>query len=230
MIPLHSWNVAPGEARLLQEGLATQVDTTFDPITPRTIGAVDVSSEWHGSDLTAGVVVCDAKTLAPIDQASFHGRASFPYVPGLLSFRELPHVLQAYERLTIKPDLVLCDGQGIAHPRRLGIASHLGLWLDTPTIGCAKSRLIGVYQEPGPNRGDWTPLVDRGATIGAVLRTRPKCKPVYVSIGHQMDLRTAIEFVLICTEKYRLPTPARSVHEYVNRVRRRHQETGVTES
>lgn len=220
MTPLHDWNLAPKEARILQQTLAARVDTSFQPIAPRTIGAIDVSSEWHGSELTAGVVVCDAKTLAPIDRAWAYGRVSFPYVPGLLSFRELPLVLEAYERLTIKPDLVLCDGQGIAHPRRLGIASHLGLWLDAPTIGCAKTRLIGEYSEPGPNRGDWTPLVDHGETIGAAVRTRSKCKPVYVSIGHKINLQSSIDITMACTARYRLPIPARSVHEYVNRVRR----------
>ena len=147
---------------------------------------------------------------------------TFPYVPGLLSFREAPALLDVFAAIRTKFDVVLCDGQGIAHPRRLGIAAHLGLWLDRPTIGCAKSRLFGDYDEPGPNRGDWSPLLDRGETIGAVVRTRARVKPLFVSPGHQCDLASSMRVVLATSPRLRLPVPARLVHLEVNDVRRRH--------
>jgi deoxyribonuclease V len=134
---------------------------------------------------------------------------SFPYVPGLLTFREAPGAIAAIEALRIRPDLLLCDGQGLAHPRRCGFASHLGLALDLPSIGAAKSRLTGSHEEPGGERGDWTPLVDDGEVIGACVRTRPGARPIYVSIGHRVTLETAIRLVLRCTTRYRLPEPTR---------------------
>jgi deoxyribonuclease V len=141
------------------------------------------------------------------------GRLDFPYIPGLLSFRELPLTLAAYESLSITPDLVLVDGQGVAHPRRFGLASHLGLVLDTPTIGCAKSRLCGRHEEPGIEAGSYAEVVDKGETIGVALRTRPKVKPVYVSTGHKVDLEDAIHWVLECCRGYRLPEPLRLAHQ-----------------
>src|SRR5262249_2430384 len=155
--------------------------------------------------LHAAVVVLRADTLEEIERAGVVAEAGFPYVPGLLSFREAPAVIAAYQKLTRRPDVLICDGQGIAHPRRLGPASPLGLWLGIPTIGCAKSWLFGQYKEPGPNRGDWTPLTDGEATIGAVLRTRSRVKPLFVSPGHLCDLEGAIAVVLASTSKYRLP-------------------------
>jgi deoxyribonuclease V len=148
------------------------------------------------------------------------GEARFPYVPGLLSFREAPAVLDAFRRLQTRPDVVLCDGQGTAHPRRMGLACHLGLWLNVPTIGCAKSRLCGTYDEPGPARGDRSPLVDRCEVVGAVVRTRARVNPVYVSPGHLCDLESAVEIVLASTPKYRLPLASRLAHDRVNELRR----------
>ncbi len=136
--------------------------------------------------------------------------ARFPYVPGYLSFREIPAVLAVLERLTVRPDVILCDGQGIAHPRRCGLASHLGVVSGLPTIGVAKSRLVGDHDEPGLNRGDWVPLMDKGEIIGAVLRTRTGVKPIYVSIGHRVGLETAIRLVLACTPRFRLPETTRA--------------------
>ena len=141
------------------------------------------------------------------------GTVEFPYVPGLLSFRELPLVLRAFEEMASAPDLVFVDGQGIAHPRRFGIAAHLGLLLDVPTIGCAKSWLIGDHEEPGMEAGSYTPLVDGGETIGAVVRTRSGVKPVYVSIGHKVSLEQAVQWVLACCRGYRLPEPTRMAHQ-----------------
>jgi deoxyribonuclease V len=161
-----------------------------------------------------------AESFEVIERAGLEAPARFPYVPGLLSFREAPALLEAFDRLRARPDVVLCDGQGIAHPRRLGIASHLGLCLDLPTVGCAKSLLCGKYEEPGLNRGDRSPLVDRGEVIGAVLRTRARVAPLFVSPGHRCDLESAVGLVLATTGKLRLPIPTRMAHEYVNEVRR----------
>ena len=160
------------------------------------------------------------ETLEVVERVGVVERVTFPYVPGLLSFRECPPVLAAFEKLKTVPDVVMCDGQGIAHPRRIGIASHLGLWLALPTIGCAKSLLCGTYEEPGPERGARSPLIDKGEVIGAVVRSRARVKPLYVSPGHLCDLESAVNVVLACSVKYRLPVPARLAHETVNDLRR----------
>ena len=165
-------------------------------------------------------MVVRAGTFELVERVGLTAEAKFPYVPGLLSFREAPALLEAFGRLKARPDVVLCDGQGLAHPRRLGIACHLGLWLDLPTVGCAKSRLCGTFDEPGPVRGDRSPLVDRGETIGAVLRTRDRVAPLFVSPGHRCDLESAVGLVLATTRKLRLPIPSRMVHDFVNEVRR----------
>jgi deoxyribonuclease V len=218
--PQHAWDLDPAEARALQNELARRVDTGT-PLGPwRTVAATDVSFDRGGEELYAAVVVVRAGTFELVERVGVAGPAAFPYVPGLLSFREAPALIRAFEKLQARPDVVLCDGQGIAHPRRLGIASHLGLWLDLPTVGCAKSRLCGRFDEPGPNRGDRSPLVDRGEVVGAVVRTRPRVKPLFVSPGHLCDLEGAVELVLATLDKVRLPAPSRLAHAYVNEVRR----------
>src|SRR4051794_38054942 len=167
---LHSWDLDTAQARELQRALAARVDPSR-PLAPfQTVAGADVSYNKWSPTLYAAVVVLRADTLEEIDRAGVVAEATFPYVPGLLSFREAPPVIAAFRKLTVRPDVLICDGQGTAHPRRLGLASHLGLWLGIPTIGCAKSRLCGDYEEPGPARGDWTPLTDGDETIGAVLR------------------------------------------------------------
>ncbi len=158
------------------------------------------------------VSVLDADTLEIVEEATAVGPARFPYVPGLLSFREIPLVLDALEGLAARPDLILCDGQGYAHPRRFGLACHLGVLLDLPTIGVAKSRFIGTHEEPGIERGEWTPLLDGAERIGAVLRTRRAVSPLYISCGHRVSLERAIELVLACTTRYRLPETTRAAH------------------
>ncbi len=219
--PRHRWDLSAPEARALQEELTGQVNTSVPLGAWNTLAAADVSFDRGSPTLYAAVVVVERGTWAVKARVGVAAPASFPYVPGLLSFRELPAVLDAFGRLDEPPDIVLCDGQGIAHPRRLGIASHLGLWLDRPTIGCAKSLLCGSYDEPGPDRGDRSPLVDRGEVIGSVLRTRSKVKPLFVSPGHLCDLPSAIEVVMeTTTGRLRLPTPARLAHAYVNEIRR----------
>jgi deoxyribonuclease V len=217
---LHSWDLSTAEARDLQVKLAGLVDKArvLPPI--ETVAGADVSYEIGGKWLYAAVVVLRVGTWEVIDRSGIVAPAKFPYVPSLLSFREAPPVIEAYERLTVRPDVLICDGQGIAHPRRLGMASHIGLWLGLPTIGCAKSRLCGEYQEPGPERGERSPLTDDGETIGAVVRTRTRVKSLYVSTGHLCDLESAIATVLATATKYRQPFTTRLAHQYVNKLRR----------
>jgi deoxyribonuclease V len=216
---LHSWELTTTEARDLQQRLASRVDVTR-PLPPWTlVAAADVSYSKFEPWLCAAVVVMRADTLELVERVGLIGAATFPYVPGLLSFREAPTVLEAFERLESRPDVVLCDGQGYAHPRRVGLACHLGLWLDLPTIGCAKSWFCGEYAEPGPERGDRSPLTDKGEVVGAVVRTRRRVKPLFVSPGHRCDLEGAVSVVLATTPKYRLPLPARAAHNYVNEIR-----------
>jgi deoxyribonuclease V len=218
--PLHSWDMTPAEARELQKALAARVDAST-PLGPwETVAAADVSYNKYSEWLYAAVVVVRAGTFELVERVGVVGKATFPYVPGLLSFREAPVVLEAFRKLKARPDVVLCDGHGIAHPRRLGLACHLGLWLELPTIGCAKSRLCGTYDEPGPERGDRSPLVDRGEVVGAVVRSRSRVSPLFVSPGHRCDLESAVAVTLATSVKYRLPVPARLAHEYVNDIRR----------
>lgn len=217
---LHDWSVTYTEAVALQRQLATQVRLE-DGVTPslRWVAGVDVSYEKHGDLFFAAVVVLSYPDLQVVEEASAVDRVSFPYIPGLLSFRELPVLLQAFEGLQTRPDVVLVDGQGVAHPRRLGLASHLGLWLKLPTIGCAKSRLCGEYEEPGPQKGEGAALVLNGAPVGVVLRTRERVRPLYVSPGHLCTVARAAQVTLACTTRYRLPEPTRQAHLFTNRLR-----------
>jgi deoxyribonuclease V len=217
----HPWDLTPAEARKLQAELAAKVDTSTPLAKWGVIAAADVSMARYDKDLAAAVVVVRADTFEVIEKAGVVRPITFPYVPGLLSFREAPALIEVFEtRIKTPFDVILCDGQGIAHPRRLGIASHVGLWLDRPTVGCAKSRLFGDFDEPGPRRGDRSPLVDRGERIGEVVRTRDRIKPLFVSPGHRCDIDSAVGLVLAMSGKYRLPAPARLAHEFVNEVRR----------
>ena len=209
---LHSWQVNTTEALNIQWRLARQVSRSNQVTTPRFIAGVDISAGNAQGVATGAVVVLEYPELRLVETQVAQGRPSFPYVPGLLSFRESPLTLAACEKLTVIPDLILVDGQGIAHPRRLGLASHLGLFLNTPTIGCAKSLLCGQHEEPGIDAGSYAEVVDRGETIGAALRTRPGVRPVYVSIGHKVDLQTAVHWVMNCCRGYRLPEPTRLAH------------------
>jgi deoxyribonuclease V len=216
----HSWNLNLREAEQLQESLAGELNTTVSLGQCEIVAAADCSYNKFDPRMFAAVVVLNAVTFEVIETVGVQTEATFPYVPGLLSFRELPAVLEVFRSLKTRPDVVLCDGQGIAHPRRMGIASHLGLWLQIPTVGCAKSRLCGRYEEPGPNRGDRSPLTDHGETIGTVLRSRSRVKPLYVSPGHLCDMESAVRVVLEDLTKYRLPVGPRLAHEEVNRLRR----------
>ncbi len=223
---LHSWNLSPQDARQLQERLARKVslkNKRSHP--PRIIAGCDISCHPFSKTGYAGIVLLDAKTLNTTEEFSLQGELTFPYVPGLLSFREGPLLLDLFERMKTVPDLIFFDGQGLAHPRRLGLACHLGLFLDTPTIGLAKTPLIGNFEEPGMERGAHSPLLDdEGTPLGTALRTRTGCKPVFVSPGHHIDIPTALDWALKVTGKYRIPEPTRLAHNLVNRVRK--AETG----
>jgi deoxyribonuclease V len=210
---LHDWPSTVAEARALQERLRGRVIARDRLGTIRHVAGVDVGFEDDGAVTRAAVVVLGFPALEPVDEAVAREPTRFPYVPGYLSFREIPAVLTALARLRVAPDLILCDGQGFAHPRRFGLACHLGVLLDIPTIGVAKSRLIGEPQARlAAKKGSWVALKDGGETIGAVLRTRSGVKPVYVSVGHRVSLDTVIEYVLACCTKYRLPETTRAAH------------------
>lgn len=208
----HAWDLAPKEAMALQSRLSAEIVCRDDFGTIDRIAGVDVGFEDNGRTTRAAVAVLAFPSLQLETSAIARTPTRFPYVPGLLSFREAPAVLAAMEQFDVPPDLLLCDGQGIAHPRRLGIASHLGLLLDIPAIGVAKTRLIGKHGEVPDERGAWVPLRDGGETIGAVLRTRRGVKPLYVSPGHRIGLESAIAWVMACLTRYRLPETTRWAH------------------
>ncbi|MEJ2631741.1 MAG: deoxyribonuclease V [Acidihalobacter sp.] len=205
----HGWDVSPAEARQIQERLRGRVETQdrLDP--PEYVAGVDVGFEDDGNLTRAAVVTLSLPGLEVVERVLARRPTSFPYVPGLLSFREIPAVLDAMERLHRRPDVLLCDGQGIAHPRRLGVAAHLGVLLDMPSIGVAKSRLIGTHGHVPNHRGAWVQMHDGEECVGAVLRTRVDVKPVYVSVGHRVSLHTAIDVVMRAVTRYRLPETTR---------------------
>jgi len=196
----------------MQRRLAAQVSRSGEVTAPQFIAGVDIAVGRAQGMATGAVVVLKYPELRLVETRVVNGKLDFPYIPGLLSFRESPLTLAACERLAITPDLILVDGQGIAHPRRMGLASHLGLFLDTPTVGCAKSLLCGRHEVPGDKPGSYAEVVDEGEIIGVALRTKLGAKPVYVSIGHKVDLETAIYWVLECCRGYRIPEPSRLAH------------------
>jgi deoxyribonuclease V len=207
-----TWPTRVAEARAIQESLRDKVVARDRLGKISAVAGIDVGFEKHGTVTRAAVVVLDFPGLTPREQAIARLPTRFPYVPGYLSFREAPAVLAAMKKLNARPDLILCDGQGLAHPRRFGLACHLGLLLDIPSIGVAKSRLIGTHGEVPEEKGCWAVLEDDGEVIGAVLRTRAGVNPVYVSVGHRISLATAIDYVLRCTTRYRLPETTRHAH------------------
>lgn len=215
MRTLHAWTLDPDEAVKVQAELRSRLVLAWDGRAVNTVGGVDVSlQEDHAR---AAIVVLRYPSLTPVEGVTADVPLVFPYIPGLLSFREGPAVLAAWEKLQHKPDLLMFDGQGIAHPRGIGIASQMGLWLERPSIGVAKSRLYGRHVEPGPQRGDRVDLLDRydpTRVIGAVLRTRERTNPLYISPGHLIDLEHAVEFVLKSCTGYRLPEPTRWAHKF----------------
>ncbi|HUD70367.1 MAG TPA: deoxyribonuclease V [Dongiaceae bacterium] len=214
----HPWPRDPAAARALQAALAERVSLRGAPRRVTRVAGADVAFMPGGTHLVAAVVVLDFPRLLPVESAVVRRRVRFPYVPGLLSFREAPAILAAFERLRSRPDLLLCDGQGIAHPRRLGLASHLGLLLGIPTVGCAKSRLVGAHAEPGLRRGHRAPLLFGGRQVGWVLRTCDRVRPLYVSPGHRMSLAAAAAWTLACGAGFRLPEPTRLADRLVGRL------------
>ncbi len=215
IVDLHRWDLTYADARQLQEQLAGQVRLCPIHGAVRTAAGLDCAFDKTRGKVLAAAVVLSFPDLEPIETALAEADLTFPYIPGLLSFREAPACLAAAGKLQTTPDVFLIDGQGIAHPRRLGLAAHLGLFLNRPTIGCAKSRLIGTYDQPAPQKGSHTPLVDAGQTVGAVVRTRTGVKPLFVSPGHLCTLDSAVQWTLRLTGRYRLPEPARLAHHQV---------------
>jgi len=210
---LHNWDITPKEAIALQQKLSNNVlQCKFDKKI-HTAAGLDCAFTKDKKNVIACIVVQSAADFEIIESAYSIIPAKFPYIPGLLSFREAPACLAAAEKLKTTPDIIIVDGQGIAHPRRFGIACHIGLFLDIPAIGCAKSRLIGEFDAPAGEKGASSPLTDKGEIIGSVLRTKNNVKPVYVSVGHKCRLEDAVRIVLECCGKYRIPEPSRIAHQ-----------------
>src|SRR5919112_6746219 len=217
---LHEWDVTPREAVELQKRLRERVRITPLKKKVETVAGADISFNKFDPIVYAGIVVLRLPTLEVVEEAGVVSETKFPYVPGLLSFRETPSVLEAWAKLKTEPDAVMFDGQGLAHPRRVGIASHVGLIINRPTLGCAKSVLVGKYEEPDVERGNWTELIDKGEVVGAALRTKTKVQPIFVSPGHLIDLEGAIRLTLECDGGYRQPEPTSRAHHLVNALRR----------
>jgi len=213
----HQWSTSTQSATAIQQQLVPEVITTDQLESVQYVAGVDVGFVDDGATSRAAVAVLSFPSLELSEQAIAQRPTQFPYVPGFLSFREIPPVLEDLEKLNTTPDLILCDGQGLAHPRRFGLACHLGVLTDIPTIGVAKSRLIGTHAELPVEKGSWQPLIHEQEIIGAVLRTRSTVKPLYVSIGHRVSLPTAIDYVLRCTRSYRLPETTRIADRLASR-------------
>jgi deoxyribonuclease V len=215
---LHPWKVTPQEAIRIQEELRERLRLRPPKAPFKMIAAADVSYSLADDRVYAAFLLFSYPDLALMESASARGRVSFPYIPGLLTFREAPILLKAFSRLKARPDLLLFDGQGMAHPRSMGIAAHMGILLNLPAIGCAKSRLFGEEAEPGPDQGNVIPLLDHGRRVGMIVRTRAGVKPVYVSPGHRMDLDTSIKILLSLCRGYRIPEPLRVARLYARSV------------
>jgi len=224
---LHEWNLSYARARQLQVELAGRVQFTPVERKPQVVAGLDCAFSRDGKRIFAAVVVLRLPGFEVIETVEAVRKVTIPYIPGLLSFREAPVCIAAVEKLQERPDVFIIDGQGVAHPRRLGLAAHLGLFFDAPTVGCAKSRLIGAYNEPQMEKGSYALLKDRTSvgsdtqseTIGAVVRTRTNVKPVFVSVGNKCLLADAIAITLACTTKYRLPEPTRLAHQRVGKLK-----------
>ncbi len=213
---LHDWNVSPREAIRIQSELRARVilENSFKEI--KLIAGCDLALDTASNEAYGGVIVYTWPELREVERHSVCRKIKFPYIPGLLSFREAPTLLDCLAQLETEPDLIIFDGQGIAHPRGVGIATHMGLLLDKPTIGCAKSRLYGSYKEPGEKAGSRSSLVsEQGKVLGAVVRTRDRVRPIFVSPGHKIDTQTSIKIILQCVDGYRIPKPTREADHFV---------------
>jgi deoxyribonuclease V len=221
MIPkCHPWPSTYAEAVAIQTALRRRLVRTGALSHPTLVAGADVAYSRSTDRVYAAVVLLRLPEMAIVETVTRSGRSPFPYVPGLLTFREGPVLLSAFKGLKLRPDAVIFDGQGYAHPRRMGLASHMGILLGIPSVGCAKSRLIGEHDEPGPCVGDWTPLLDQGRLIGRVVRTRTGVKPVFLSVGHLLGLAAATRLVLACLRGCRLPEPTRRAHQIVTAFRK----------
>ncbi len=218
--PLHSWDLDPAAAVALQRELAGRVEVRTPLTRWSLIAGADVSYNRFSNIFHAGVVVLRLPDFTVVEEQAAVQESTFPYIPGLLSFREIPVLLAAFAKVQSEPDVVMLDGQGIAHPRRLGLASHAGLWLERPCVGCAKSVLTGHFKDPASAPGSVAPLVADKETVGYAVRTKRGTQPVFVSAGHRIDLASAVRVVLDCCRGYRLPEPTRLAHLYVNERRR----------
>jgi len=218
----HAWGVSTEEAKKIQLELRSLLDFHYNLDLSRLhlIAAADISFNRSDDRLFAAVVLLNFPDLEVIQEYVHHTTALFPYIPGFLSFREIPPLLEIFKNLKLRPDVILCDGQGIAHPRGFGLASHLGLLLDLPSIGCAKSLLVGEYRDLNASKGSTTPLLYQNQKVGMALRTRQAVKPVFVSVGHKIRLSAAIKIVFACCPKYRIPEPLRLAHRKVNELRK----------
>ncbi len=223
----HSWNLSPAQAIQLQKELRERVAVRPLKKKIRFIGGTDLSYNKGSDVFHTGIVLLDYDSMELLAYSTLSSRAPFPYIPGLLSFREIPSLMEAWEQLPFQPDALICDGHGIAHPRRLGIATHFGLLTDTPSIGCAKKKLTGKYEEPELKRGNSNPIRDGGETIGYALCTKNGVKPVFISPGHLMGMEQSREIALHCARKYKLPEPTRQAHILVNKLRQGEVEPGV---
>lgn len=220
-LALHPWRVSYQEAVAIQERLRSRLKIQPLPRRIRLVAGTDVAYSRPTHRMYAAVVVVALPSLEVVEQAEAVSRARFPYIPGLFTFRELPPLLGAFRRLRAVPDAILFDGQGLAHPRRFGLACHAGLLLDRPSVGCAKSRLVGEHGVVGEARGDFTALTLDGQVVGVTLRTRANVKPVYLSPGHRADLASSIELVMATTRRYRIPEPIRLAHQATTAMRLR---------
>jgi deoxyribonuclease V len=220
VVKLHGFDLSPAEARRLQVELASGVvaGPPLDLERVRYVAGADVSTQEGMAYAT--VAVLGFPGLSVVEVRGFEAPLEFPYVPGLLSFREMPSVLGALEKVETDVDALILDAQGLAHPRRMGLASHVGLFVDVPTVGCAKSVLVGTFKEPEVEKGSATDLVHRGEVVGRAVRTRERVSPVYVSVGNGIDLDSSVEVVLASSTRYRLPEPTRQAHNAANRLRR----------
>lgn len=228
-IPLHSWNVTPKEAAAIQTRLAKRIVLQPLGASPKIVAGADIAFDKDSDTAYSAVVLLEFPSLKPIGEFALKGPVTFPYIPGLLSFREAPLLLKLFEKVSPVPDLLFFDGQGLAHPRKLGLASHLGLLLDRPAVGCAKSRLTGHYAEPGQAKGSVSALLnDDEEIIGTVVRTREGCKPIFVSPGHKIDFAGSARWTLQCTTRYRIPEPTRLAHNLVGEFKRRDIKRGQT--
>ena len=218
---LHPWDVTPKEAIKIQTDLRKRIvrRDSFDKI--RVIAGADVSFDKNKSEGYGGVITYSFPDLKEIERRCARAKINFPYIPGLLTFREAPVLLKSFAALKTEPDVIIFDGQGLAHFRRMGLATHMGILLNKPTLGCAKSRLIGTFEDPGEDAGCYSPLLDNGETIGAVLRTRQRVNPVFISQGNMISFKTCIKIVLKCVDGYRIPRPTREADHYVALIKKK---------